>query len=78
MAKTERPKMGDLIKKLPEVVTPVQEVRPVATKAPEEELEKINGFWAPKALVKKVKIYAVENDLTQREVMIAALEAFFK
>ena len=69
--------MGDLIKQLPAVETPVQEVRPVEQKKPaEEELEKINGFWVAKSLAKRVKLLDVETDMTQREILIAALEAY--
>lgn len=78
MAKTERPKMGDLIKQLPTVETPVQEVvRPVEQKKPEaEEQERISGIWVPKPLTRKLKVHAATTDMTQREIIIAALEMY--
>ncbi|MCK8495822.1 hypothetical protein M0L20_28410 [Spirosoma sp. RP8] len=73
--KTERPKMGDLIKQLPEQSTPIQEVRPVVVKAAEAEV-KLN-FFVPAELAKKIKVYAAENSTTIKDVSIAAYEQYF-
>ena len=78
MAKTDRPKMGDLIKQLPQTSTPVQEVRPVTTKLAEEEQVRINGFWVPADLGRRIKIHSATTDMTQREIMIKALEAYLR
>ena len=78
MAKTikpERPRMGDLIKQLPEQSTPIQEVRPVAVKTAEAEV-KLN-FFVPADLAKKIKVYAAENGTTMKDITIMAYEQFF-
>lgn len=72
----ERPKMGDLIKKLPDIVTPVQEVRPIESKKAGEEQVRINGFWVPSSLARSIKLHSANTDMTQREILIEALEIY--
>ena len=68
--------MGDLIKQLPALETPIQEVRPVVTKTVEEET-KLN-FFVPAELAKQIKRYAVDNDTSIKDVSIAAYRSFFE
>lgn len=76
--KTDRPKMGDLIKSLPSVATPIQEVRPVETKqTPEIADVKISGFWGPPDLAKRLKVYAAETGKSMREISIEAYRLYF-
>lgn len=75
--KTDRPKMGDLIKSLPATSTPVQEVRPVATPKAEEELVKLSGVWVPKSLERKLKFHAVDSGKSLKEITIEAYEVYF-
>lgn len=69
--------LAALIKKAPENPLPIQEVRPVAAAKPEEELAKINGFWVPAELAKKVKVHAAESGKSIREISIEAYELYF-
>ncbi|UFH57916.1 hypothetical protein [Spirosoma sp. KNUC1025] len=78
MAKQDRPKMGDLIKQLPNVVTPVQEVRPVEKpKSAEEADVKISGFWGPADLAKRLKVHAAESGKSMRQISIEAYRLYF-
>ena len=76
---TPRPKMGDLIKQLPNTVTPIQEVRPVETvsKKEAEDLTRFSAMWIPADLNKKLKVHAAETGQTIREISIEAFEAYF-
>ena len=71
-------KLGGLADRLKkeEPKTPIQEVNPVkikiADKAPEGQL----NVWIPKALLKKMKTYGVEQEKSQKDITILALEKF--
>lgn len=60
-----------------EVKTPIQEVSPVKTPntAKKEEEGQLN-VWIPKSLLKKVKGYALEEELSLKEITIKALEGY--
>ena len=68
--------LAALIKKAPENPLPIQEVRPVPVTKPEEELAKINGFWVPAELAKKVKVHAAESGKSIREISIEAYNLY--
>ena len=75
-----RPKMGDLIKQLPNTVTPIQEVRPVESVAKKEETEdlaRLSSMWIPAGLNKRLKVHAAESGMTIREISIEAFELYF-
>jgi hypothetical protein len=76
MAKSERPKMGDLLKKVPEITTPVQEVRPVVQKSTEDE-EKLN-FFVPASLARKIKIHKAESGKSIKDISIEAYHLYFE
>jgi len=71
-------KLGSLADRLKkeEPKTPIQEVSPVKTKAILKEPEGQLNVWIPKILLKKMKSYGVEKELTQKDITIAALEKF--
>ena len=69
--------LAALIKKAPESPLPIQEVRPVAAVKPAEDQAKINGFWVPAELAKKVKVHAAQSGKTIREISIEAYELYF-
>jgi len=71
-------KLGDLADRLKreEPKTPIQEVSPVKKKDVQKEPEGQLNVWIPKALLKKMKSYGVEQELTQKDITIAALEKF--
>ena len=58
--------------------TPIQEVHPV--KESDHDLEEEVRFnnWIPRSLKKKLKAYAVENDVSLKEINIEALEEYLK
>jgi len=71
-------KLGDLADKLKKQVpkTPLQEVRPVKfIEAAKEEEAQLNT-WIPKGLLKRVKSYGVEQDLSLKDINIMALRFF--
>jgi len=75
-----RPSMGDLIKQLPNTVTPMQEVRPVdppVTKKEAEELARLSAMWIPADLARRLKVHAAETDKTIREISIEAFGLYF-
>ena len=71
-------KLGGLADKLKQErpKTPIQEVQPVkietATKAAEVQFNN----WIPKALLKRVKAFGVEYDLSLKDINIGALELY--
>jgi hypothetical protein len=71
-------KLGSLADRLKkeEPKTPIQEVNPVKKKAVLKEPEGQLNVWIPKPLLKKMKSYGVEKELTQKDITIAALERF--
>ncbi|WP_207536283.1 hypothetical protein [Desertivirga arenae] len=74
-------KLDSLANKLKseDVKIPIQEVSPVKTSgvAKKEEEAQLN-VWIPKSLLKKVKGYALEEELSLKEITIKALEEFLK
>lgn len=77
-----RPVIGDLLKSLPKTETPVQEVRPVPTLAPEPaskpkpEQVRINGFWVDAELGERFRIRGAKENKKPRQILIEALEAY--
>ncbi|GAB3922167.1 hypothetical protein [Mucilaginibacter myungsuensis] len=71
-------KLGDLANKLMKErpATPVQQVLPVRTGTLEKAPEVQFNNWIPKALLKRVKAYGVEYDLSLKDINILALEAY--
>lgn len=53
---------------------PMQTVRPTRKKTKEQEVP--FNLRLPKSLVKRVKIFAVEEETTQKQVVMDALEAY--
>ena len=72
-----RSALAALIKQEPASPTPIQEVRPVETKADFEELVRISGFWVPAELARKIKIHSAQTDKSIREISIEAYELYF-
>ncbi len=73
-------KLGNLADKLKneQPKTPIQEVHPVkvivAVKGAEVQL----NTWIPKALLKRIKAYGLEHDLSLKDINIQALELFLE
>jgi hypothetical protein len=71
-------KLGSLANKLktgaPKI--PIQEVRPVKPSADEKEDEAQLNTWIPKGLLKRVKSYGIDKDLSLKDINILALTFF--
>lgn len=74
-------KLGSLADKIKsdQPGAPIQQVLPVKIQpvAEAEEEARFNN-WIPKALKKKVKAYGAENDISQKDITIRALQNFLK
>lgn len=73
-------KLGNLADKLKKEAPkiPVQEVHPVKVNEVEKEEEAQLNTWIPKGLLRRVKAYGVDQDLSLKAINIRALEAFLK
>ncbi|MFD2148665.1 hypothetical protein [Mucilaginibacter antarcticus] len=71
-------KLGNLADRLKneEPKTPIQEVNPVKNNISGKEEEGQLNVWIPKTLLKKIKNYGVEQELSQKEIAIRALEKY--
>lgn len=74
-----RNKLGNLADKLKHepAKTPIQEVHPVkppVIKIPEVQFNN----WIPKTLLKQLKTYGLEHDISLKEINRQALELFLK
>ncbi len=71
-------KLGSLATKLktdaPKI--PIQEVHPVKSSADEKEDEAQLNTWIPKGLLKRVKSYGIDHDLSLKDINILALTFF--
>jgi hypothetical protein len=59
--------------------TPVQEVRPVVVKSeqPKDQPKEVHvNFWADAGLIDRVKLHALQNRTTIKQVCQDALEAY--
>ncbi|MGI4729233.1 MAG: hypothetical protein ACRYGB_11730 [Janthinobacterium lividum] len=71
-------KLGGLADRLKkeEPKMPIQEVSPVKNKVIEKEPEGQLNVWIPKILLKKMKTYGVNQEKSQKDIVILALEKF--
>lgn len=71
-------KLGGLADRLKkeEPKTPIQEVNPVKSKIADKEPEGQLNVWISKKLLKKMKTYGVEQEKSQKDITILALEKF--
>lgn len=71
-------KLGGLADRLKkeELKVPIQEVSPIKTKIAEKEPEGQLNVWIPKTLLKKMKTYGVNQEKSQKDITILALEKF--
>jgi hypothetical protein len=71
-------KLGSLANKLrtdaPKI--PIQEVHPVKHSEDDKEEEAQLNTWIPKGLLKRVKSYGVDQDLSLKDINILALKFF--
>ncbi|RCH54672.1 hypothetical protein DJ568_12700 [Mucilaginibacter hurinus] len=67
--------LADKLKKEPPK-TPIQEVHPVKATTELKEPEAQLNVWIPKGLLKKMKGYGLEHDLSLKDLSILALEFF--
>jgi hypothetical protein len=71
-------KLGSLANKLktdaPKI--PIQEVHPVKPIEEDKEEEAQLNTWIPKGLLKRVKSYGIDNDLSLKDINILALTFF--
>ena len=76
--KEYKDKLGSLADKLkadaPEI--PIQEVHPVKSAADEKEEEAQLNTWIPKGLLKRMKSYGINQDLSLKDINIRALKFF--
>jgi hypothetical protein len=71
-------KLGSLANKLKTDApkTPIQEVHPVKPLEHEKEEEAQLNTWIPKGLLKRVKSYGIDQDLSLKDINILALKFF--
>ena len=71
-------KLGGLADKLKKETpkTPIQEVHPIRQSAVVKEEEAQLNVWIPKALLKRMKSYGVDNDVSLKDINIDALKCF--
>jgi len=67
--------LADKLKKDPPR-TPIQEVHPVKVETEAKETEAQLNVWIPKSLLKKMKSYGLESDLSLKDINILALQYF--
>jgi hypothetical protein len=71
-------KLGSLADKLkseaPKI--PIQEVHPVISAEDEKEEEAQLNTWIPKSLLKRMKSYGINQDLSLKDINICALKFF--
>lgn len=71
-------KLGNLADKLkkdtPKI--PIQEVHPVKAIEPDKEKEAQLNTWIPKGLLKRMRSYGIDNDLSLKDINILALKFF--
>jgi hypothetical protein len=74
-------KLGSLADKIKNEMPqmPIQQVQPVKqlSSGIEEEEARFNN-WIPRDLKKRVKAYGVQNDISQKDITIQALQDFLK
>lgn len=67
--------LADKLKKDPPK-TPIQEVHPVKPVEELKEAEAQLNVWIPKSLLKKMKGYGIDHDLSLKDINILALQSF--
>ena len=71
-------KLGSLATKLktdaPKI--PIQEVHPLKPSEAEKEEEAQLNIWIPKGLLKRMKSYGIDQDLSLKDINILALKFF--
>ncbi len=71
-------KLGNLATKLKSDApkTPIQEVHPVKLTEVDKEEEAQLNTWIPKGLLKRMKSYGIDQDLSLKDINILALKFF--
>lgn len=71
-------KLGGLADKLKKETpkTPIQEVHPIKQNAVVKEDEAQLNVWIPKALLKRMKSFGVDYDISLKDISIDALKFF--
>ena len=71
-------KLGGLANKLKQErpKTPIQEVQPVKVQTVVKAAEVQFNNWIPKTLLKRIKAFGVEYDLSLKDINIEALELY--
>ncbi|WPU94831.1 hypothetical protein SNE25_04755 [Mucilaginibacter sabulilitoris] len=71
-------KLGNLAEKLKKepAKTPIQEVHPVKEASTEKEEEAQLNTWIPKTLLRRMKSYGIEKDLSLKDLNILAIRYF--
>jgi hypothetical protein len=67
--------LADKLKKEPPQ-TPIQEVHPVKIDQVNKEEEAQLNTWIPKGLLKRMKSYGIDEDLSLKDINILALKYF--
>jgi hypothetical protein len=67
--------LADKLKKDPPK-TPIQEVHPVKTIDVEKVEEAQLNVWVPKGLLKRMKSYGIEKDLSLKDINVLAVREF--
>ncbi|QQL49885.1 hypothetical protein [Mucilaginibacter ginkgonis] len=77
--KDYKKKLGSLADRIKNetLQAPIQQVQPVVNNPTvfEQELARFNN-WIPKDLKRKIQLYGVKNDMSQKDITIKALEDF--
>jgi len=58
--------------------TPIQEVKPIIVKEEAKIATAQLNVWIPKELVKRMKSYGIEKELSLKEITTQAIEAYLK
>jgi NRPS condensation-like uncharacterized protein len=74
-------KLGTLASKIKNETpqTPLQQVQPIKTLtvSADDQEARFNN-WIPKGLKRKIKAYGAQNDISQKDITIQALQQFLK
>jgi hypothetical protein len=74
-------KLGNLASKIKNETpqAPIQQVLPVKAMPASTELNEARfNNWIPKGLKRKIKAYGAQNDISQKDITIRALQSFLK
>jgi len=80
MSNDYKERMGGLANRLKseQPKTPIQEVKPIVVKEEAKIATAQLNVWIPKELVKRMKSYGIEKELSLKDITTQAIEAYLK